>query len=110
MLGLVVCGSVALEFSAADRSRRPESACRAPVSLPKNAAPRSRHLFTAAWSSLYVAGSDGNNAQSVTWNPANFERCAVTMLQLRWFPVPRPTNLRVSSYIVEETACCYDMS
>ncbi|EYC24281.1 hypothetical protein Y032_0014g2418 [Ancylostoma ceylanicum] len=54
MLALVVCCGVALEFSAAGRRRQPERACRAPVSLPKNGAPRTVPLSTAVWSSLYM--------------------------------------------------------
>ncbi|EYB86535.1 hypothetical protein Y032_0277g1122 [Ancylostoma ceylanicum] len=38
-----------LEFSAADRSRQPEPACRAPVSVPEKAAPRSHLLHTAIY-------------------------------------------------------------
>ncbi|EYC07210.1 hypothetical protein Y032_0071g527 [Ancylostoma ceylanicum] len=38
---------VALEFSAAGRSRQPEPACGSPMSLPKEAAPRFRPLHTA---------------------------------------------------------------
>ncbi|EYB97471.1 hypothetical protein Y032_0140g2161 [Ancylostoma ceylanicum] len=52
-LALVVCCDMALDFSAADGSRQSEPACTAPVSLPKNAAPRSHPLSTAVWSSLY---------------------------------------------------------
>ncbi|EYC16080.1 hypothetical protein Y032_0035g3137 [Ancylostoma ceylanicum] len=46
-LALVVCYGMVLEFSAASRSRQTEPACRALVSLPRSAAPRSHLLSTA---------------------------------------------------------------
>ncbi|EYC36586.1 hypothetical protein Y032_0880g2834 [Ancylostoma ceylanicum] len=44
MLAVVVCRGMVLEFRAAGKSRQPESARSAPVSLHTNAAPRSRPL------------------------------------------------------------------
>ncbi|EYC33059.1 hypothetical protein Y032_0002g579 [Ancylostoma ceylanicum] len=52
-LALVFCCGMAPEFSDAGRSRQPEPACTAPVSLPKNAAPRSCLLSATVWNSLY---------------------------------------------------------
>ncbi|EYB90192.1 hypothetical protein Y032_0222g2602 [Ancylostoma ceylanicum] len=53
VLTLVVCCGMTIEFFAVGRSRQRELACRASVSLPKNAAPRSRPLPTAVLNLLY---------------------------------------------------------
>ncbi|EYC25932.1 hypothetical protein Y032_0011g1463 [Ancylostoma ceylanicum] len=72
MLALVVCCGVALEFPAAGRSRRPKRACIAPVSLPKNAASRSRTLSTAVWSSLHnITSNTGNKRELVPGHTCN---------------------------------------
>ncbi|EYB91288.1 hypothetical protein Y032_0207g2009 [Ancylostoma ceylanicum] len=48
------CGCLLLPAAVLCRSRRPEPACRAPVSLPRYTASRSRPLSTTVWTSQYV--------------------------------------------------------
>ncbi|EYC10954.1 hypothetical protein Y032_0053g2390 [Ancylostoma ceylanicum] len=49
---LIVCFCQQQRIRVPRRCRQPEPTCRAPVSLPKNAAPRSLSLSMAVWSSL----------------------------------------------------------